>query len=233
MSRDLNDQVPGNEYLRWSYEQLLSYYREVILELAGTAKWLFTHTVVVPLAEGNVWQSACGCTHILRVFGESSVDGELLSNAQEKSNDNIYLWPGTTSATRCDRIDNYSAPFTSYTIDRIQDQFFKVYPPVLPADGQRYALVQCYTKPDAEDESFSVPYELVRAIKQWMLYRALIVDSENNAEIRDVAKTHLQTYQSCLALLQAQNKEIEDKHNANSPVRAVQDGASKQVQAGA
>lgn len=229
---DLNDQVQGSEYTRWPYAQLLSYYREILPELAEAAKWLFLDTVIVPLAAGNVWQYTCECTRILRVLGECTKDGELLSNAQEVSDDNIYIWPGSTVPNRCDREYNNSAPFTSFTLNRIHEEFFRVHPPVTPFGPSRFALVECYRKPDSADESFSVPEELVKAIKQWMLYRALIVDSENNAEIRDVAKTHLQVYQAALAQLAAENKEIEDRRNGN-PVRAVQDASSQQVQAGA
>lgn len=228
VSRDLNDQVAGFEYMHWSYEMLLSYYKEILPELVTTAKWLFLETVIVPLVAGNVWQFACECTQILRVLGECTEDGELLHEAQETSDDNIYIWPGGGVPDRCYREYDYEAPFTSFSLNRIRPEFFKIHPPVAPIGARRYALVECYRQPDSEDESFSVPEELIKPIKQWMLYRALLVDSENNAEIRDIAKTHLQVYQSSLAYLMARNKEFEDIRNGNS-VRAAQDSTPQQV----
>lgn len=231
VSRDLNDQVPGYEYTHWTYDQLFSYYSEILVELANAAKWLFTHTVVVPLEPGNVWQSTCECTHILRVVGECTEDGEVISYAQEKSDNNIYIWPQGEYPSRCDRVSDSSSPFSAFTINRLHDSEFRVIPPISPLSSSRYALVECYRKPDSTEESFSLPDELLKPIKQWMLYRALIVDSENNADIRDVAKTHLQVYQSCLQLLKAENKEIEDKRNDS--VRTVQNRSSEQVSPGA
>lgn len=231
VSRDLNDQVPGSEYLRWPYEQLLSYYEEVLLELAEAAKWLFTRTVVVPLEPCTTWQYTCDCTHIYRVYGECTKDGDLLNVAQETSDDDIYLWPNGEFSNRCDTINRTrSTKFTSYKINRVSDDQFSVSPPVSPTDSPRYALVECYGKPNSSDESFSIPDEFIKPIKQWMLYRALIIDAENNDAIREIAKTHLQVYQSCLAAFIAKEKELEEKRNGNNSARTVQNGASQPVQ---
>lgn len=203
-------------------------------ELASAAKWLFIHSVVVRLRVGGVWQRTCECTHILRVVGESTKDGEVLSYAQETADNNVYIWPNGGISARCDRVNGpRSTKFTSYKIDRISDNQFTVYPPVTPFDPPRYALVECYRKPDSAEESFSIPDELIQAIKQWMLYRALIIDAENNDAIRDIAKTHFQVYQNCLASLKAQDKEQEEKRDGRDPVRAVQDSPSAPVQSGA
>ena len=227
VSLDLNDQVPSAEYTRWPVKQLQPYYAEALIELANAYPQLFTKTVIVSLASGPVWQTACCCTHILRVIGESTEDGDVLSYAQQRMDDNVYLWPGSVNPQCVSQSIEDSEPFTGYSINKLQDDSFKVYPPVLPGQN-RYALVECFKEPDVTDLEFDVPNRLVQAIKQWMLYRALIVDAENNPAIAEIAKTHLTTYQSLLkeqALYSREQKESQDA--GNNTVRATQNSGTK------
>lgn len=61
-------------------------------------------------------------------------------------------------------------------------------------------------------------------LKQWMLYRAMMVDSENNAAIVSVGKQHQETYFQLLKLALA-DREEEDKQNAD--LRTLQKGSSQ------
>ena len=227
VSLDLNDQVTSAEYTRWPVKQLQPYYQEALLELADAYRQLFTKTMVVSLSSGAGWQSACCCTHILRIIGESTEDGDIISYVQQRMDDNVYLWPGAVNSQCILQSIENSTPATGYSINKIQDNFFKVYPPVLPGQ-KRYVLLECYQEPDGSDLDFDVPNRLVQAIKQWMLYRALIVDAENNPAIAEIAKTHLTTYQSLLKELAFYSREQKESQDAgNNTVRAAQNSGTK------
>ena len=61
-------------------------------------------------------------------------------------------------------------------------------------------------------------------VKQWMLYRALSVDSENNPTITELANTHQKTYFNLMkALLEAEERE----KMLYDDLRAVQKSADK------
>lgn len=227
VSVDLNDQYEGAAYTRWTQSQLAAYYEEALLMAATAYPQLFYKTLVVQLEPGHGWQQACECTHIKRVLGESTEDGELISAMQEKKDANAYVWPGPFSAA-CSAKSTESKAFTGYSINATKDNSFRVFPPILPTET-RYVMVTCYVEPDATDLELDVPAQLVAVIKQWMLYRALIVDSENNPNIVEVAKTHLQTFSGLLAQIKSQSEKEAREDERNSAVRTVQDSPSKQV----
>lgn len=230
VSVDLNDNYPHSEYLRWTESQLRSYYEEAVIEAVDSYKQLFYKTVVVPVESKAGWQSACECTHIKRISGECTEDGTLISRMVRQKDATAYTWTGDVG-TACSAKTTDAHSLWGYTINSVQDNQFQVYPTPLPTE-QRYVLVECYQEPDTSDASFDVPQQFVAIIKQWMLYRALIVDSENNPAIATVAKTHLETYMALLQRLDAKSKKMEEdeeRDERDSVVRAVQDGASKQV----
>ena len=221
VSRDLNDQVIGAEYVRWTEPQLLSYYQEALIALAEASKQDFTEEVVLPVAHGTGWQKACDCTEIMRIVGESDADGTVISYMTQRKDNDVFVWPGSTATTCLMTRLKHPEVFNSYIINKNKSEMFRVYPPALPGQS-RYVLAECYMEPDTSNMDFDVPNKFVAAIKQWMLYRALIVDAENNAAIAEVAKTHLSTYASLYKALADASKEQEDQHGANSSVRATQ-----------
>lgn len=216
VSRDLNDHEAGYEYTRWPAEQLQSYLQEALVELSSTYRSLFTEKIVVRVEAGSAWQRACDCTHITRVLGETDADGNLIRNLVQASNE--YGWPGMIGKCVTPKTE-----LESYAINGIDDREFKVFPPVLPG-VTKYIMVECFVEPKG-DMSDNVPMRLVAAIKQWMLYRALAIDSENNAAVTQLANQHQQTYFTLYKALAAEAAELEAKQYGSS-VRTAQNSAS-------
>ena len=61
-------------------------------------------------------------------------------------------------------------------------------------------------------------------VKQWMLYRALSMDSENNPAITQLAASHRDTY---FKLVEAEMARKLLEENADGRVRAVSNNAAK------
>lgn len=220
VSVDLNDQVPGYEYTRWSIGQLQTYLREALIDVSTQLRDLFIERIIVKLKPGGSWQTACDCTSILRIVGEVTADGDLLRYLSRSLDIEENTWAGPVQGCRVAPKDYV---MTGYTTSAVDDKEFKVSPPV-PPGVTKYVMVECYKRPDGEDLNGSVPDEAEAMIKQWMLYRALSVDSENNPSIIELAATHQKTY---FNLLQAAvlRREMEKMDDGNR-VRAVQKSAS-------
>lgn len=218
--RDLND-IDG---VYWTPEQLHSYYREALAELAELDKTYFTKRCEVQLMPGNVWQSGCDCTKIFRVIGETDGHGQLLNNLIERVDDNIFLWPGSVQPA-CP-VTATASSLEGYSINKNDDKYFKVYPPVV-AGSSKYVLLECYDEPDYTDLTLELPERFVAPIKQWMLYRAMVVDAENNTAIAQIAKMHLDTYDRFITLFRSAIKEKENERNSH--IRAVQNDTPKEV----
>ena len=87
--------------------------------------------------------------------------------------------------------------------------------------------MRCYAVPEDATEATDVPSELEAAVKQWMLYRALSVDSENNAAITELAVRHRQSYTDLLnRMIQRRKDEEAERERREHPVRPVQKQAN-------
>ena len=218
ISLDLNDQEPGYEYTRWSVEQLLSYVREALGSVSDLLRDLFVKQKVVRVERG--WQRACDCTSILRVLGESDAQGNVIRRLWKQIDDADNVWGGVEP--RCSSsISGYE--MSSYLISSTDPKGFQVLPP-LPPTVEKYVLLECYERPDGTDLAYDIPAEVVAMVKQWALYRALAVDSENNPTITQLAQTHFSTFQALLK--EAQDRREREKLDERRGVRAVQNGSS-------
>lgn len=229
VSRDLNDQVQDYEYLRWPQDQLISYFKEGYSSVVRIYKRDFIKQVVVELQIGNVWQTACDCTHILTVLGESDADGNIIKELTEIDNDSLYFWQGEKLSEHCPNYER--TELTGFAINTTTDTLFKIFPSIVPGYDKRYVTLVCYKEPNVGDLDEEVPDKLIACIKQWMLYRALIIDSENNPAIAEIAKTHYQVYQQLRAALiqEANEDEGKEKLHGNRAIRAVPNGGTQQV----
>lgn len=222
VSMDLNDQVPGYEYTRWTVVQLQSYLHEALITVSRQVKDLFYDRVVVKLQAGAVWQSACTCTNIIRILGECNKDGDLLKYIRRSADIESNIWAGPV-AGRCRVLSKYYT-IVGYTTSSINRNEFRVTPPV-PPGVNKYVLVECYKQPAAADTIETVPDEIVPIIKQWMLYRALAVDSENNPTIIELADKHKSTFMELLQAAVAQ-RELERLEDGDS-IRTVRGPTSE------
>lgn len=190
VSLDLNDQELGHEYTRWTREQLRSYMAEGLNHVARYLKEWFLETLTVELETGGDWQEACSCSRILRIYGESDKSGRVTRYLRRIADVEQDIWPG--SIQRCvDTSGSYS--MEGYSINSADGgKSFKIYPPV-PYGQKRYVSLLCYKRPEAELDS-EIPEDAVAAVKQWMLYRAYALDSENNAAIINLAESHYKAF---------------------------------------
>lgn len=219
VSRDLNDQIPGYEYTRWPQDQLLSYLQEALIEVSSVYRSLFVERVVVKITSGTNWQKACDCSHIVRVLGLSDRDGNINKYLTKSDDNDANVWAGDIRGCASGK----ASDVTSYAINAVDDTQFRIYPPLLPGQST-HAVIECYKIPTDVDGSYNVPDRVVPAIKQWMLYRSLLIDSENNNAIVNVAKMHMETYTSLVQAMTAENMAREAQHG--NSVRTQQSGAS-------
>lgn len=224
VSLDLNDQEAGYEYMHWTYGQLASYLQEALNHLYNSLKYLFTERVVVPLEYGEVWQQACQCDDIQRVLGMTNAEGtRILKRLRRRTDDDSIVWSSARSA-KCSYGTKYEAE--SYMINATDGRSFMVFPPVPPSAPRQYALIECFVPPDVTSTE-DVPFEIVAAAKQWMLYRAMMIDSENNATIAEIGLKHRETYFTLVKNL-VETRALEEMKDENGgTVRQVQNRSSE------
>ena len=222
VSLDLNDQESGYEYTHWPYEQLASYLQEALDYVYGALKYLFTAKVVVPLEYGDVWQSACQCDDIQRVLGTTNAEGtRILKRLRKRTDDDNIFWRSDSS---CSRGKPYEAE--SYMINATDHRSFMVFPPVPATAPRQYVLIECYMPPAVHSEE-DMPFEITGAVKQWMLYRAMMIDSENNAAIAEIGLKHRETFFKLVEDLVKMRLLEEARDAGNGTVRQAQDSSSK------
>ena len=224
VSLDLNDQESGYEYTHWPYEQLASYLQEALDYVYGALKYLFVAKVVVPLEYGDVWQSACQCDDIQRVLGTTNAEGtRILKRLRKRTDDDTILWRSPTAAI-CARGRTYEAE--SYMINATDHRSFMVFPPVPATAPRQYVLIECYMPPAVHSEE-DMPFEITGAVKQWMLYRAMMIDSENNAAIAEIGLKHRETFFKLVEDLVKMRMLEEARDAGNGTVRQAQDSSSR------
>ena len=222
VSLDLNDQESGYEYTHWPYEQLASYLQEALDYVYGALKYLFTAKVVVPLEYGDVWQSACQCDDIQRVLGTTNAEGtRILKRLRKRTDDDNIFWRSDSS---CSRGKPYEAE--SYMINATDHRSFMVFPPVPATAPRQYVLIECYMPPAVHSEE-DMPFEITGAVKQWMLYRAMMIDSENNAAIAEIGLKHRETFFKLVEDLTKMRLLEEARDAGNGTVRQAQDSSSR------
>ena len=113
-----------------------------------------------------------------------------------------------------------------YFIEANGDAFF--IEPAPPVGQHTYALVECATIPTRDEliNGADLPTELKAPVIQWALYRAKMVDSENNSTIFSVANAHKVTF---FQLLQVQYQlkdsvEVDSAQNNQSNVKVAENG---------
>ena len=196
VSIDLNDYAEGHEFTTWSESQLAAYVLEG-LQVAFTFRPdLFLHSAVIELDAGNNVQRPCDCTQIRRVYGISDKDGRLLYTIRKRKASDKLQWHGSS----CPVNPKYWKAH-DYYIDAEGDTFY--ISPAPPVGQTTYALIECASAPTMDDlnNGYEIPTELQAAAVQWALFRAKMVDGENNNTIYTVANNHKQT---CFQLLQVQ-----------------------------
>lgn len=218
VSTDLNDQLNGYEYISWSYTQLLSYLKESLGYItealfdsdSGGVK-LYQHETDPSL----LWQSVCDCKTITRVSLINS-DGTY-KTLRLINDDPKMMW------TECNPSVCGGGCIDSYIINKNDRSLFRLLP---PTSYPVKVAVECYSKQDIDiDLSTDIDKAYIAPIKQWMLYRALSVDSENNQAIFTLAQTHQQTY---FSLVKELNQKYITERAYNDRMGQTQDSGYRQ-----
>lgn len=218
VSADLNDQEPGHEFARWSKDLLRAYLREAVSQISTVLSSWFTETVIVKLTPGVGWQKACDCSKIKRILGVCDKDGTVYRYLYRMSDDDMNIWAGPIR--RCPVKGDVE--MISYSINASTRDTFKIYPAV-PNKGTYYVLVECTKTTDGADTA-TISEDAEAIVKQWMLYRALSMDEENNQSIAAIAANHYKAFNDLLARAIEINRYEEEKYGT---VRTVPNATSK------
>lgn len=196
VSVDLNDYAPGFEFTTWTEPQLTAYVIEGLQVAYQVRPDLFLDAHVLKLENGSTLQRPCGCTKIRRVYGVCDSSGHVLYGLRKQKDSDKLKWYGSVCPT-----DPRHYKAREYTIDSEGDTF--TIEPAPPAGQDVFVLVECAVAPTSDNTkaTTTIEPELVAPAIQWALYRAKMVDSENNSTIFSVAKEHKTT---CFSLLQTQ-----------------------------
>lgn len=217
VSLDLNDQEPGYEYTHWSYDLLKSYLHEGLLLLSAQFKKYFVQQKVVQVYPGGVWQRACECDQILRVLGETTKDGKQILRTLFRAEDSL-LATWASDATACQSCGR-SYVMSHFVLNEADDSQFKIMPP-LPRDEKRprFVLIECVDALKDVADDYSVRSRVVPMLKQWMLSRAYMVDSENSQAVMQLAVQHRELY---MLLVRTEQATLEREEAENGNLRAV------------
>jgi hypothetical protein len=192
VSEDLNDFAENYEYTTWPKEQLRAYMLEAFQLVLKSRPEIFNEDRVLALRSGSEHhdiRGRCGCDSLSLdgVLGQSDKYGNILRRVRPRSDGALDAFPGGYCPTRPYRILEYAVSADGKSV--------RVYPSVPPRETV-YLAVRCAVIPRRDRDG--VPEEIAPAVVQWMLYRAKMVDGENNPAVLSAAVYHWQT---CAALL--------------------------------
>lgn len=186
---DLNDAAPGHEFSTWSRDQLRAYLQEAVQTAFADRPDLFMENRVIKLQPCTLVQDTCDCTKVRRVYGQSTKDGRVFNTLRPTTVNDKLTWRGRT-CTR--RPSSGQFLLDQYAIDELSSTLW--FWPQVPAGVDVYVLVECAVNPDTITDDYDVPAELQAAVMQWALYRAKMMDAENNSAIAQVAVAHKETF---------------------------------------
>ena len=192
---DLNDAAIGYEFTTWTKSQLKFYLREGMLIAFDNRPDLFGETQIIKVDPCSELQDTCDCTYILRVYGQSTKDGDIIKPLKQKKSVDEVKWTGR----KCLSSPKYFE-LTHYYIDNTTKKLWLF--PKVPGGLDIYVMIECAALPDLEGD-FEVTEEVRVAVYQWALGRALEMDSENNPTVAQIATSH---FTLCFNLLKAQKE---------------------------
>lgn len=228
VSVDLNDYAPGYEFTTWTEPQLTAYVIEGLQVAYQVRPDLFLDAHVIKLDSGTSIQRPCGCTQVRRIYGVCDSTGRVLYGLRKRKDSDKLKWYGAVCPT-----DPRHYKAREYSIDSEGDTLY--IEPAPPAGQDVFILVECAVAPTSDNikATTNIEPELVAPIIQWALYRAKMMDSENNSTIFAVAKEHKTT---CFALLQTQltmgktnSIEVDDTATTTTTNRTASNGLNSSV----
>ena len=219
VSADLNDQEIGYEFSRWTKPQLQSYLKEALVQIGSVLKSWFTDTVIEKVEPGELWHKLSNGLKVKRVIGECDREGNVFRYLSPISDDEHNIWAGLIS--RCP--SSPSAELVSYSVNATTRESIRLFPENF--SGIHYLLIEVYAKASGALDA-EVPDDAIAMAKQWMLYRALSVDIENNQSISAVAQQHYKTFSELLKMAIEIDRYEEQQYGT---VRTIPNDTTRQV----
>lgn len=226
VSFDLNDQESGYGFTTWPEHMLMAWLHEALVNLSQEFKHLYTKRKVVQVELGGDWQNACDCDVIERIVGEVTEDGQqIIRKLVRLADTEEYTWAGGASSCPLRSPSDYR--MFGYQLSEIDPSMFRIVPE-LPRGGKpHYILLECFMGVPSVNTATAVPWQMVPMVKQWMLGRALAVDSENNQTAAQLSGQHFELYNQLLKqeLLRRQMEKKDEQ--PDNRVRPAQNDSAK------
>lgn len=198
----LNDQYPGNAYVRWPRKLVESAYREALSVISMLRPDIATEVVEVELEVGTMQTGPEGCSTVTKVIGLLDPETGAVMEQADKADNSMSKWFTDT----CGPNDGtYS--LSSYSLDDDNSSLFYVVPPVKP--GQKAtALVMCA----GSCNSSRVDCRYETPIVEFMMYRLLTTEDDSVTSVQG-ATAHLNLFIQLLNL----NKRLVDEMVKDMP----------------
>lgn len=190
LAADLNDSLPGYENTIWSQAQLGAYIVEALGLIYDKRPESFMETKLIKVDSCSIIQEFDCCDKIHRVVGQATSSGRLIRTLRERDFETNLQWTGKF----CRPIKK-EFQLTGYSIDKLMEKVY-LYPEV-PVGQEVYILVDCSSKPD-KDTDISV--DNLAIVKQWVMYRAKMIDADIDPSAKEAASTHYQVWRDLMGL---------------------------------
>lgn len=199
LSEDLNDINPaGTLPRRWSQSQLLRYLNEGHSHVYSLAPHEFMQELLVKLEPGTL-QKVCGDFVLHKILGQTDETGLVIRPIPERNQELLTRWTKKV----CPVVDQGEFTLDGYTVSPSDAGYFRVYPAVPPNEDVFVKVLGSeppapFTAKDL-DRELGMSSTVAAAVRQWVLYSALMVDDESAAEM-NAAKGHLEVFFQLLNL---------------------------------
>lgn len=211
LAGDLNDNEEGHAYTTWTEKDIRAWIEEGLSLIFDKRPDLFLELRVIKVSPCTTRQSSCDCDTIRRVIGQTTESGRLLRQLRKRSLDMQIQW--TAPVCRRHQPGN-GFVLDGYAIDSVGDTLY-LYPEVPPGEDV-YVQVECAVRPtmDMLDNDVEIPSDTTTALKQWVLFRAKIIDAELAAPILSVATLHKTTFYEVLGIQESTSVVIHKRADA-------------------
>lgn len=191
---DLNDDAPGYEFHTWSAEQIRAWIVEAMGIVYDKRPDLFIEKKIIQVKPCSIIQDTDGCDSIRRVIGQTTADGRLIKELNERDLEISFEWTGKP----CYKVSSGSGfKLESYAVDTVSDTLY-IWPQV-PPGVTVYVQVECSSIPDGTG-NFEVGNQYHAAVVQWVLWRAKSMDMEISSAAMTAAEFHYKVFLDLLGL---------------------------------
>ena len=194
---DLADASPGRPGQTWSLAQMRFYLVEGMREASAVRPEAFERSVIFKLAPGPEWQELPLQLTSAGVLGQSTGAGRLLRLLKVRPQDPRQQWAGPDCPP-----SGKGVQLREFTLSG-DGRHIQVFPSLPPGADAWLSLRGVVIPSLTDEEDYDVPDDMVPPLLQWGLFRALMVDGENNPTVFQVARAHQTAFYELLSLKKA------------------------------